>query len=128
MDFYLIGELAINSGPRIYPEDLMPQLHLPAHRLERSLEMFTQSVMNAVGETWPTMSRIRNSIVVQAYLHFGQEFQVAKVLGMDYRTVGAILREEFGRSADHEEVRVNHPSPARVVTRATQPSLPRELV
>jgi transcriptional regulator with GAF, ATPase, and Fis domain len=124
----LIGELAINCGPRIYPEDLMPQLQVPAHRLERSLDMFTQSVMNAVGDEWPTMNRIRNSIVVQAYLHFGQEFQVAKVLGMDYRTVGAILREELGRPANRKEESASHTSPARAITHTTTHTLPREMV
>ena len=124
----LIGELAINCGPRIYPEDLMPQLQVPAHRLERSLDMFTQSVMNAVGDEWPTMNRIKNSIVVQAYLHFGQEFQVAKVLGMDYRTVGAILREELGRPANRKEESASHTSPARAITHTTTHTLPREMV
>jgi two-component system, NtrC family, response regulator AtoC len=124
----LIGELAINCGPRIYPEDLVPQLQVSAHRRERSLDMFMQSVMNAVGDEWPTMNRIRNNIVVQAYLHFGQEFQVAKVLGMDYRTVGAILREELGRSAGRKESSADHNSPARAVNRATKHSLPGELV
>jgi two-component system, NtrC family, response regulator AtoC len=124
----LIGELAINFGPHIYPEDLLHHLQVPEHRLERSLDMFTQSVMNAVGDEWPTMNRIRNSIVVQAYLHFGQEFQVAKVLGMDYRTVGAILREELGRSADRKEVSANHETPARAVIHTTKPLLPREMI
>jgi DNA-binding NtrC family response regulator len=123
----LIGELAINFGPHIYPEDLLNHLQVPAHRRERSLDMFTQSVMNAVGDEWPTMNRIRNRIVVQAYLHFGQEFQVAKVLGMDYRTVGAILKEELGRSADSNEVGANHNSPAQDVLHVITHSLPREI-
>lgn len=122
----LIGELAINCGPRIQAEDLAPHLHVPAHRRERSLNLFTQSVMSAVGDHWPTMNRIRNNLVVQAYLRFGQAFQVAKVLGMDYRTVGAILREELGRAADGKESGVHHSSPLTNRLYSTPDSHPRE--
>jgi hypothetical protein len=45
-------------------------------------------------EDWPTMPEIRKRYVVEAFYEIGREFQVAKTLNMDYRTVSAILRKE----------------------------------
>ena len=95
----LITELTINCSHCIYPEDVLPYLQVPTHHLGHALDLFMQSVMNSIGQDWPTIHQIRNRIVVQAFLHFGHAFQTAKALGMDYRTVGAILKEELGYQA-----------------------------
>lgn len=45
-------------------------------------------------EDRPTMLEIRKRYVIETFYEIGREFQVAKVLSMDYRTVSAILRNE----------------------------------
>lgn len=65
------------------------------------------------------MGELRNWYVVQAYCCFGKESTVARHLGLDVRTVSAILRKEGGqhqvegREEWHSEVLVDPYSEAR---------------
>ena len=52
----------------------------------------TQETLDS-SDVWPTAQELRERYVIEAWLRWGRESQVARVLGMDYRTVNLILRK-----------------------------------
>lgn len=46
---------------------------------------------------WPTLQELREWYVIKAFHYYGRESKVARAVGMDYRTVNAILLEHEQR-------------------------------
>jgi DNA-binding NtrC family response regulator len=100
----VIGKLATHFGRRIYPDDVLQIIPSLAGPRDRSPDLSAPSVMQALAcGKWPTAQEHRDSYVVAAYAYFQSEAQVAKALGMDYRTVNAILRKEEERQRRESE-------------------------
>lgn len=94
----VIGKLATHCGRHIYPDDVRQVIPSLAAPRDHASDLSTSSVMHALAcGKWPTAQEHRDSYVVAAYAYFQSEAQVAKALGMDYRTVNAILRKEEER-------------------------------
>jgi len=84
----VIGRLANLPGPRIYQEDVRSHIRLRRRHPERSPMPTMLSVFNALPpECWPTVQELEDQYVLEAYLYFGSEAQVARALGIDRRTV-----------------------------------------
>jgi len=91
----VISKLANFSGRGIFPEDVQSHIRVQPHRIERSPNPAILSVFNSLPpECWPTVQELKNQYVIEAYLYFGREARVARALGIDYRTVSAIIRKE----------------------------------
>lgn len=91
----VINKLITFCGKRIFPEDVQRYIQVPKRRAEHLTRDFLLSLMNANPlEDRPTMPEIRKRYVIETFYEVGREFQVAKALNMDYRTVSAILRKE----------------------------------
>ncbi|MGE0131481.1 MAG: sigma-54-dependent transcriptional regulator [Blastocatellales bacterium] len=91
----VINKLITFSGRRIFPEDVRRYIQPARRKTDDLTRDFLRSLMNANPlEDWPTMPEIRKRYVVEAFFEIGREFQVAKTLNMDYRTVSSILRKE----------------------------------
>jgi DNA-binding NtrC family response regulator len=90
----VITKLATFCGHRIFPEDVLSYLQISSHRTKQPISLPLLSAMNAkLPQQWPTAQQVRDWYVVEAYHYFGRESQVARALGMDYRTVSGIIRE-----------------------------------
>jgi two-component system response regulator HydG len=91
----VINKLITFCGKRIFPEDVLRYIQVPKRRHEHLTRDFLLSLMNANPlEERPTMLEVRKRYVIETFYEVGREFQVAKILNMDYRTVSAILRKE----------------------------------
>ncbi len=91
----VINKLITFCGKRIFPEDVQKYIQVPKRRIEHTTRDFLLSLMNANPlEERPTIPEIRKRYVIETFYEVGREFQVAKALNMDYRTVSAILRKE----------------------------------
>ncbi len=91
----VINRLITFSGRRIFLEDVQRYIQTPKRKAEHLTRDFLLSLMNANAlEDRPTMLEIRKRYVIETFYEIGREFQVAKFLNMDYRTVSAILRRE----------------------------------
>nr|WP_281720785.1 sigma-54 dependent transcriptional regulator [Nitrosomonas nitrosa] len=90
----LINKLATFCGGRVFTEDLQPHLQIATHRVGNPISLPLLSMMNVkLPRQWPTWQQVREQYVMEAYHYFGRESQVARALGMDYRTVSQIIRE-----------------------------------
>jgi DNA-binding NtrC family response regulator len=100
----LVSKLATFCGGRIFAEDVQPQLQIAAHRVGNPISLPLLSMMNVkLPRQWPTWQQVREWYVMEAYHYLGHESQVARALGMDYRTVNAIIREcEQRQTSSHE--------------------------
>lgn len=99
----LINKLATFFGCRIFAEDVQQQLQIAAHRIGNPVNLPLLSMINAkLPRQWPTAQQVRDGYVIEAYHYFGRESQVARALGMDYRTVSGIIREYQQRHAPPE--------------------------
>lgn len=99
----VITKLATFCGHRIFAEDVLQQLPIPAHRVHQPISLPVLSMTNAnLPRQWPTAQQVRDWYVIEAYHYFGRESQVARTLGMDYRTVNGIIREYQQRIAPPE--------------------------
>ncbi|MFN7949907.1 MAG: hypothetical protein U0Z53_31450 [Blastocatellia bacterium] len=89
----VIQQLVTCSGHFVFREDVLRCIHLSQSE-PKKLSLPFWSAMNGLrrGE-WPTIQDMRNWYVTQAYLYSGKESVVARHLGMDVRTVSAILAE-----------------------------------
>jgi DNA-binding NtrC family response regulator len=86
----LIQRLIAFHGRRILPEDVRLYLALPDERTGLPVSPFLFGLMNATPlERWPTIPELKHQYVIEAYRYFGQKHQVARALGIDYRTVMA---------------------------------------
>ncbi|MCI0337935.1 MAG: hypothetical protein L0226_10180 [Acidobacteria bacterium] len=93
----VINKLTTFCGRRIYPEDVLQYLRPCEHRIKTQTRLFLLGLMNASSfEDWPSLQEIKKTYAVEAFNKLGKEFHVAKVLGIDYRTVVGILKKEFG--------------------------------
>lgn len=91
----VINKLITYGGRRVFPEDVRKYIQVPQRRTEHLTRDFLLGLMNANPlEDRPTMPEIRRRYVIETFYEMGREFQVAKALNMDYRTVSAILRKE----------------------------------
>ena len=92
-------------GKRIFPEDVARYLRLPDSQGSGPADLLLLGIMNSFGPgNWPTLQQMKSRLVVHAYQYFGQEYQAAKLLGIDYRTVSAILKKEGVLPALENEV------------------------
>jgi DNA-binding NtrC family response regulator len=93
----VINKLTTFCGRRIYPDDVLLYLRPSEHRIKTQTRLFLLGLMNASSfEDWPSLQDIKKTYAVEAFNKLGKEFQVAKVLGIDYRTVVGILKKEPG--------------------------------
>jgi transcriptional regulator with GAF, ATPase, and Fis domain len=91
----VVNKLITYAGRRVFPQDVQRYIQVPKRRADHLTRDFLLSLMNANPlEDRPTMSEIRKRYVIETFYEVGREFQVAKALNMDYRTVSAILRKE----------------------------------
>jgi len=91
----VVKKLITFCGKRIFPEDVQQYIQGPKRRTEHLTRDYLLSLMKANPlEGRPTMAEIRKRYVIETFYEVGQEFQVAKALNMDYRTVISILRKE----------------------------------
>jgi transcriptional regulator with GAF, ATPase, and Fis domain len=100
----VVQKLVAYAGKYIYAEDVVRYLS--------PQEMTTQQVTNELlfgllhnqsGNVWPTAQELRERYVIEAWLRWGQASQVARVLGMDYRTINQILRKANLVSAQSDD-------------------------
>ncbi|HMX25084.1 MAG TPA: sigma-54 dependent transcriptional regulator [Blastocatellia bacterium] len=89
----VIQQIISFSGHFVFREDVLRHINV-SQAEHKNFNLPFWSAMNGLrrGE-WPTINEIRNWYVTQAYLYFGKESVVARHLGMDARTVTAILEE-----------------------------------
>src|SRR5262245_61242599 len=91
----VINKLITFCGKRIFSDDVLRYIQVPKRRTKHLTRDFLLSLMNANPlEDRPTMHEVRKRYVIETFYEVGREFQVAKALNMDYRTVSAILRKE----------------------------------
>jgi two-component system, NtrC family, response regulator AtoC len=94
----VVNKLATFCGHRIFPEDVLHHLPIPKHRINQPISLPLLSMMNAnSSRPWPTLQELREWYVIEAFHYYGRESKVARALGMDYRTVNAILGEHEQR-------------------------------
>ncbi|MBL8206014.1 MAG: sigma-54-dependent Fis family transcriptional regulator [Blastocatellia bacterium] len=90
----VVHKLVAYAGKYIYAEDveryLMPQ-EITAHQVTN--ELLFGLLHRQPSAAWPTAQELRERYVMEAWLRWGQASQVARVLGIDYRTVHQILRK-----------------------------------
>jgi DNA-binding NtrC family response regulator len=103
----VVNKLITYAGRRVFPEDVRRYIQIPERRTDHLTRDFLLSLMNANPlEDRPTIPEIRKRYVIETFYELGREFQVAKALNMDYRSVRAILRKEkllapeLGNNAD----------------------------
>jgi DNA-binding NtrC family response regulator len=91
----IVNKLVTFCGKRIFLEDVQRYLQITKRSHEHITRDFLLSLMNANPlDDRPTVPEIRKRYVIETFYEVGREFQVAKTLNMDYRTVSAILRKE----------------------------------
>lgn len=81
------------SGRFIFREDVLRHINIARPQQEKTNLPFWSALNSLRHDEWPTIRELRNWYVKQAFLYFGQESVVARHLGMDARTVSAILEE-----------------------------------
>jgi transcriptional regulator with GAF, ATPase, and Fis domain len=104
-----VNKLTTYCGRRVFPDDIRCHAPLPEERVTRRADertrLFLSSLVNSTSRgEWPTMQQIKAAYVIEIYHQLGQPFQVAKTLGMDYRTVSVILQKELGLPASNGDV------------------------
>jgi DNA-binding NtrC family response regulator len=91
----VIQQIISSSGRFVFREDVLRHMRLEDRR-EKKGNLPLWSAMNAFRrEGWPTMREVRNWYVGEAFLFFRKESAVARNLGLDVRTVQAILKDEI---------------------------------
>jgi transcriptional regulator with GAF, ATPase, and Fis domain len=91
----VVQQIISSSGRFIFREDVLRHVQLE-DLPEKKGNLPLWSAMNAFKrEGWPTMREVRNWYVGEAYLFFRKESVVARNLGLDVRTVQAILKDEI---------------------------------
>ena len=91
----VINKLITYAGRRVFPEDVQRYIQVPKRRADHLTRDFLLSLMNTTPlEDRPTIPELKKRYVIETFYEVGREFQVAKALQMDYRTVSAILRKE----------------------------------
>jgi hypothetical protein len=77
---------------------------------------FLLSLMNANPlEDRPTIPELRQRYVIETFYEVGREFQVAKALNMDYRSMRAILRKRNCCRRNRATALTHHCFPITVV-------------
>gem|GEM_PF-1092290 len=90
----IIQQIITFSGRFIFREDVLRHIHVTQDQ-QRKINLQLWSVMNTFKSgDWPTMREIRDWFIFQTYLYFGKESAVARHLGLDVRTVSAIVEAE----------------------------------
>lgn len=91
----IVIKLTTFCGKRIFPEEVSRHLRIPEHQGGDAADLLLLGIMNTLGPNgWPTLQQMKNRLVVHTYHFLGQEYRTAKFLGIDYRTVNAILKKE----------------------------------
>lgn len=91
----VVIKLVSFSGRRIFPEDVLAQIRVEAHRIERQpTPIILSALLRTFPDRWPTVQELRNQYILEAYLCLGGESRVARRLGIDYRSVAAVLKQE----------------------------------
>jgi DNA-binding NtrC family response regulator len=91
----VIQQIISSSGRFVFREDVLRHIHLEDQSQKKG-NLPLWSAMNAFRrEGWPTMREVRNWYVGEAFLFFRKESVVARNLGLDVRTVQAILKDEI---------------------------------
>jgi transcriptional regulator with GAF, ATPase, and Fis domain len=91
----VIQQVISSSGRFVFREDIMRHVQVE-DRQQKKVNLPLWSAMNAFSrEGWPTMREVRNWYVGEAFLFFRKESVVARYLGLDVRTVQAILKDEI---------------------------------
>ena len=95
----VIQQILTFSGRFIFREDVLRHLQVTQDQ-QRKINLSLWSAMNTFkSEDWPTMREIRDWFIFQTYLYFGKESVVARQLGLDIRTVSAIVEAEKRKAA-----------------------------
>ncbi len=90
----IIHKLIAYGGTCIYSADVERYLPHPELRERPLTSNFLFGLMQANSPgNWPTAQELRECYVIEAWHRWGRESQVARILGMDYRTVNLILRK-----------------------------------
>jgi DNA-binding NtrC family response regulator len=90
----VVQKLMAYAGKYITAEDVARYLP-PTERESRSVtdELLWGLLHRVPSEDWPTAQELRERYVIEAWRRWGRAAKVARVLGMDYRTVLTILRQ-----------------------------------
>jgi two-component system NtrC family response regulator len=93
----VIQRIIAFSGRFVFREDVLRHIKIEEDRddtARKSLFAFWDTIHSFKRGDWPTMVELRDWYVQQAYCYLGKESAVARRLGLDVRTVNAILRKE----------------------------------
>src|SRR5262249_16630595 len=96
----VIQRIIAFSGRFVFREDVLRHIKIEEagdDTVRKSLSAFWDSIHSIKQGDWPTMVELRDWYVQQAYCYLGKESAVARRLGLDVRTVNAILRKEAGQ-------------------------------
>lgn len=90
----VVQKLIAYAGKHIYAEDVARYLS-PREKTAQQVtnELLSGFLHDQPSDIWPTMQELRERYVMEAWLRWGQAAKVARVLGIDYRTVHQILRK-----------------------------------
>lgn len=100
----VVQKLVAYSGKYIYAEDVERYLSSQQLRAKQTTNELLYGLLHKQpGNDWPTAQELRERYVIEAWHRWGRESQVARVLGMDYRTVNLILRKANLVPIDSEE-------------------------
>lgn len=101
----VVHKLVAYMGKYIYAEDVARSLS-PQEKTAQQVrnELLYGLLHNQSSDVWPTVQELRERYIIEAWLRWGQAAKVARVLGIDYRTVHQILRKgNFIAEAGGEE-------------------------
>jgi DNA-binding NtrC family response regulator len=91
----VVRKLITFCGRHVLAEDVERHLGPPARDVSLLPELSLMSLMNgAPNRRWPTVSEMRRRYVAEAFRYFGRESAVARALGIDYRTVSALIKQD----------------------------------
>jgi DNA-binding NtrC family response regulator len=90
----VIQQLITFSGHFVFREDVLRHIHLEQEERPRVSLPFWSAMQRAAYADWPSVREVRNWYVEQAFNYFRKELVVARKLGVDVRTVNAIIRGE----------------------------------
>jgi transcriptional regulator with GAF, ATPase, and Fis domain len=90
----VVHKLIAYGGKHIYAEDVARYLS-PQEKTAQQVrnELLFGLWQDQPSDVWPTAQELRERYVMEAWLRWGQAAKVARVLGIDYRTVHQILRK-----------------------------------
>ena len=90
----VVQKLVAYAGKYIEAEDVAR--YLSPHKMttkQVGRELLSGLLLKQPADVWPTVQELRERYIVEAWLRWGRAAQVAKVLGIDYRSVYQILRK-----------------------------------